>query len=48
MLIKTNPHSPPKYRVNGPLSNFPPFWKAFNVKVGDPMRSPDDKIVKIW
>ena len=48
MLIKTNPHSPPKYRVNGPLSNFPPFWKAFNVKVRDPMRSPDDKIVKIW
>ena len=48
MLIKTNPHSPGKYRVNGPLSNFPPFWKAFNVKEGDKMRSPDDKIVKIW
>ena len=48
MSIKTNPHSPAKFRVNGPLSNFPPFWKAFNVKRGDPMRNPDDKIVKIW
>ncbi len=47
-LVKTNPHSPPKYRVNGPLSNLPPFWKAFNVKPGDPMRNQDDKVVKIW
>ena len=46
--IKTNPHSPAKYRVNGPLSNFPPFWKAFDVKNGDPMRNPENKIVKIW
>ena len=46
--IKTDPHSPAKYRVNGPLSNFPPFWKAFDVKKGEPMRNPEDKIVKIW
>ena len=48
MLVKTDPHSPPKYRVNGPLSNFPPFWKAFDVKPGEPMRNPENKIVKIW
>ncbi len=46
--LKTDPHSPPKYRVNGPLSNFPPFWKAFNVKPSDSMRRPTDKLVKIW
>jgi len=48
MLLTVDPHSPAKYRVNGPLSNFPPFWKAFDVKPGDPMRNPPDQIVKIW
>ena len=24
------------------------MYKAFNVKPGDPMRNPDDKLVKIW
>ncbi len=27
--IATNTHSPPEYRVNGPLSNLPEFHKAF-------------------
>ena len=40
LLLKTDPHSPGKFRVNGPLSNMPEFWKAFNVKEGDPMRNP--------
>jgi len=48
MRIKTDPHSPGKWRVNAPLSNMPEFWEAFGVKPGDPMRMPDDKIVKIW
>ena len=46
--LKTDPHSPAKYRVIGPLSNFPAFWKAFNVKPGDKMERPADKLVKIW
>lgn len=27
--VSTNPHSPPQFRVNGPLSNSPGFAKAF-------------------
>ncbi len=48
LRLKTDPHSPNKERVNGPFSNLAPFWKAFNVKEGDPMRRPDSEVVKIW
>ncbi len=48
LLIKTDPHSPDKYRVNGPFSNMPEFWQAFNIKEGNPMRAPENKLVKIW
>jgi len=48
LRLKTDSHSPSKQRVNGPLMNIPEFFQAFDVKPGDPMRSPDDKIVKIW
>ncbi len=48
LRVKIDPHSPEHYRVDGPLSNTPGFWQAFNVKPGDPMRMPKDKLVKIW
>jgi putative endopeptidase len=48
MLINEDPHSPPKYRVNGPLSNFEPWYKAFNVQPGDKMYKPNSARVKIW
>ena len=35
--VQTGPHSLPKWRVNGPLSNMPEFAKAFNCKPGDAM-----------
>jgi len=31
----TDPHSPARWRVNGPLSNFPEFAKAWGCKGGD-------------
>jgi putative endopeptidase len=46
--IKTDPHSPGKYRVLGPLSNIPEFYNAFSVKDGDGMFRNEDKRVKIW
>jgi len=47
LRLKTDVHSPGKERVNGPLSNMPEFWDAFDVKPGSPMRNSDDKVVKI-
>jgi putative endopeptidase len=37
LLVSTNPHSPPKFRVNGPLSNLPEFASAFQCKAGSAM-----------
>ncbi|MCS6822188.1 MAG: M13 family metallopeptidase [Microscillaceae bacterium] len=47
-LIKTDPHSPGYYRAIGPISNMEAFFKAFNVKEGDKMRRPKDKLIEIW
>jgi putative endopeptidase len=46
--IKSNEHSPAKFRVNGPLSNMPEFYGAFGVKQGDALWVPDSLRVKIW
>jgi putative endopeptidase len=37
VLTRTDPHSPPRFRVNGPLSNLPQFQQAFQCKPGDKM-----------
>ncbi len=37
LLVQTNPHSPPQWRVDGPLSNLPEFARAFQCRPGDPM-----------
>jgi putative endopeptidase len=46
--ISNNPHSPPTYRVIGPFSNMPEFYKAFNVKPGDKMYRDEKDRVKVW
>ena len=46
--IAEDPHSPPMYRVNGPVMNFTPFYEAFKVQPGDKMYLPDSARIKIW
>lgn len=41
-------HAPAKWRVNGPMSNVPDFYTAFDVKPGQAMwRAPRDR-VQVW
>ena len=44
----TDPHSPPKYRVNGVVVNMPEFGTAFSCKAGSPMVKAADKVCKVW
>ena len=44
--VKGNPHSLPRWRVNGPLSNMPQFAKAFGCKTGQKMVRKD--ACEIW
>ena len=46
--LNTDPHSPETYRVNGPASNFSPFYAAFGVKQGDKMYKNPEERIKIW
>ena len=46
--IQTDPHSPPEFRVNGPLPNMPEFHAAFDVQEDDGMYLPPEQRVKIW
>ena len=48
LLVKTNPHSPPKFRVLGPLSNLPEFAQAFHIPANSPMTRPAAERVNIW
>ncbi len=46
--LLTDPHSPGQYRAFVPLTDFDPFYAAFNVQPTDKMyRAPADR-VKIW
>ena len=48
LMVNTNPHSPARYRVNGPLSDLVEFQKAFNLPENCPMVRSADKKVNIW
>ncbi len=46
--VKTDPHSPGRWRATEPLKNIDAFYEAFNIEPGDPMYvAPEDR-VRIW
>jgi putative endopeptidase len=47
-LALTDPHSPSRWRVDGPLSNMPEFAAAFHCQAGDQMVRPPDQRAQIW
>ncbi len=46
MLVATDPHSPPRFRVIGTVSSLPEFGDAFACRPGSKMRP--EKICKVW
>ena len=48
LRLNTDPHSPARYRVDGPLSNLSEFQKAFDIPDNSPMVRAADKRVNIW
>lgn len=47
-LVKTDPHSPARWRVNGALPHIDEWYKAFKVTKKDPLFLPKSKRVNIW
>lgn len=45
-LVRTNPHSPARFRVNGPLSQMPEFGEAFQCARGAAMQPP--QMCEVW
>lgn len=46
--VRSDVHSPEKFRVIGPLADMPEFYQVFGVKEGDKMWIPESLRVKIW
>ncbi len=46
--LLSDPHSPDKYRVNGIVRNFGPWYQAFAVKPGDALYLPPEQRVSVW
>ncbi|HUH46477.1 MAG TPA: M13 family metallopeptidase [Arenibacter sp.] len=46
--IRTDSHSPGRYRATQPLQNIDAFYEAFDIQAGDAMFLPPEQRVKIW
>ncbi|MGH7296809.1 MAG: M13 family metallopeptidase [Polyangiaceae bacterium] len=48
-MARTNPHSPPRWRVDGPMADVPAFAQAFQCKPGTPMNPGNPaKVCSVW
>ena len=48
MLALSDPHAPSPWRINGPLSNFEPFYQIFGVKKGDKLYRDPKTRAQVW
>jgi len=48
MQVRTDPHSPARFRVNGTLRNTPEFHEVFECAEGAAMRPSDDDMCVVW
>jgi putative endopeptidase len=48
VMARSNPHSPPRWRVNGPMADVPAFGQAFQCKPGTPMNPGSAKVCSVW
>ncbi len=46
--VRSNEHSPAKFRVIGPITDMPEFFSTFNIKPGDKMWRAESERVRIW
>ena len=46
LMATVDPHSPPKFRVNVPLSHFSGFWTAFSCDADTAMHA--DQVCEVW
>lgn len=46
--VKSDPHSPSEFRVNGSMRNHPGFYEAYDVKAGDKMYLKPEERVIFW
>jgi putative endopeptidase len=46
--VLSNPHSPPRFRVNGVVRNLNAWYTAFDVRPGDKLYLPEGERVTIW
>lgn len=48
LQILTDPHSPEMLRINGPFSNFDPFYETYGVQKGDALYRAPSTRARVW
>jgi putative endopeptidase len=46
--VATDPHSPPRFRVDGPMRNVDAWYEAWGVQPGDQLYLKPEDRARIW